>query len=127
VSFSFNPSRGQILIDASVSGPPGQAALRLILDTGATTSLVRATILVALGYDPDASPDHVNVAMGNGLQIIPRVAVTRLSALGQHRLAVPVLAHSLPPSVGIDGRLGLDSLRGTVLTVDSDSGLITLT
>ena len=56
MSFSFNPSQGPIVVEASLSGPMGQADVRLILDTGATTSLIRSTILIAVGYDPDNSP-----------------------------------------------------------------------
>ena len=57
MSFPFNALHGPVIVEASLSGPQGQADLRLILDTGATTSLIRSTLLVALGYDPDASPD----------------------------------------------------------------------
>ena len=126
MSFTFNPSRGPIVVEAGLSGPKGQADLRLILDTGATTSLIRSTILVAVGYDPDTSPDRVTVAMGNGLELVPRISLNRLSALGRHRLAFPVLAHSLPPAAGIDGLLGLDFLRGSRLTVDFPAGQVYL-
>jgi hypothetical protein len=37
-----------------------------------------------------------------------------------------VLAHTLPPSAGVDGLLGLDFLRGQVLTVDFRSGRVTV-
>jgi len=127
VSFPFNSSAGPITIDASLSGPLGQADLRLILDTGATTSLLRSTILIAVGYDPDASPNRVQVAMGGGIQFIPRVVLNRLSALGQHRPGFPVLSHSILPAAGIDGLLGLDFFRGTILTVDFRAAQITLT
>jgi hypothetical protein len=50
----------------------------------------------------------------------------RIVALGQERASFPVLAHTLPPSAGIDGLLGLDYLRGQTLTVDFRSGTITL-
>jgi hypothetical protein len=126
MSFAFNSLQGPIVVEASLSGPMGQADLRLILDTGATTSLVRSPILVAVGYDPDSSPDRMTVAMGNGVELVPRIILNRLSALGRHRLALPVLARSLPPTVGIDGLLGLDFLRGSVLTVDFLIGQITL-
>lgn len=126
MSFAFNPSAGPIIIEASLSGPVGHADLRLILDTGATTSLIRSTILVAVGYDPDACPDRVSVAMGNGIEFVPRVTLNRLSALGRHRLAFPVLAHSLPPAAGIDGLLGLDFLRRSQLTLDFVGGQISL-
>ena len=36
MSFSFNSSQGPIVVEASLSGPMGQADVRLILDTGAT-------------------------------------------------------------------------------------------
>ncbi len=124
MSFLFHSSTGPIALDASLSGPLGQADLRLILDTGATTSLIRSTILIAVGYDPDASPDRVQVAMGGGIGLIPRVVLNRLSALGQHRLGFPVLAHAILPAAGIDGLLGLDFLRGTILTIDFRAGRI---
>lgn len=126
MSFAFNSSQGPIIVEASLSGPTGQADVRLLLDTGATTGLIRSTILVAVGYDPDHSSDRVAVAMGNGVEVVPRLTLNRLSALGRHRLAFPVLAHSLPPVAAIDGLLGLDFLRGSVLTVDFALGIITL-
>jgi hypothetical protein len=126
MSFPFHSSHGPIVIEASLSEPSGQADLRLILDTGATTSLIRSPILVAVGYDPDTSPDLVSVAMGNAIELVPRIVLNRLSALGRHRLAFPVLAHALPPAVRIDGLVGLDFLRGSVLTLDFTAGRITL-
>ena len=126
MTFLFNPSNGPIFIEASLSGPLGQAESRLGLDTGATTSLIRTTILVAVGYDPDGTSDRVSVAMGNGVEVVGRVVLNRFSALGRHRLGFPVLGHSLPPGVGIDGLLGLDFLRGTSVTLDFRSGAIVL-
>ncbi|MDR3635320.1 MAG: hypothetical protein P4L84_16065 [Isosphaeraceae bacterium] len=55
-----------------------------------------------------------------------RLALDRLSALDRHRLAIAVLDHSLPPATGIDGLLGLDFLRGSVLTVDFQAGRVSL-
>ena len=127
MSTPFKPRSGPIVIEASLSGPAGQSDLRLILDTGATTSLIQSTVLVAVGYDPDASSDRVRVTMGGGVAVVPRVILNRLSALGHHRLGIPVLAHSLLPAMGIDGLLGLDFLRGSVLTIDFKAGQIDLT
>ena len=127
MSFPFNAKHGPIIVEASLSGPLGQAELRLILDTGATTSLIRSTLLIAVGYEPDASPDRIQVAMGNGIESVPRLPLNRLSGLGEHRLGLAVLAHTLPPATGIDGLLGLDFLRGSVLTVDFQTGQIRLT
>lgn len=64
--------------------------------------------------------------MGNGVEIVPRLILNRFSALGHHRLGFRVLAHSLPPAAGIDGLLGLDFLRGCMLTMDFRGATITL-
>jgi gag-polyprotein putative aspartyl protease len=101
--------------------------LLLVLDTGATNSLIRSAVLTTLGYDPGTSIDRVQVAMGNGIEIVPRIILTRLTSLGQHRIGLPVLSHPIPPAAGVDGLLGLDFFRGQVLTLDFRGGLISLT
>ena len=115
MSFPFDPSRGPIFVRGQISGPLGLANLNLILDTGATTSLIRGAILISIGYDPD------------GVEVIPRVVLNRLTALGQHRIGIPVPSHSLPQEAGVDGLLGLDFLRVSALLVDFRGGRVTLT
>jgi predicted aspartyl protease len=126
MSFAFDRSQGPVIVEASLSGPTGQADVRLVLDTGATTSLIRSTILEAIGYEPQSEPNRVTVAMGSGIEQLPQITLNRMSALGRHRVAFQVLAHTLPSATGIDGLLGLDFLRGTLLTLDFRVGQITL-
>lgn len=64
--------------------------------------------------------------MGSGVENCPQVTLNRMSALGRHRLAFTVVAHSLPSAARIDGLLGLDFLRDGVLTLDFIHGQITL-
>ena len=100
--------------------------LSLILDTGATTTLIKESVLLALGYDLVSTIDRVTMTTGSIVTTVPRVILTRLTALGQHRFGIPVLAYSLPANVSASGLLGLDFLRHQVLTVDFRAGLITL-
>lgn len=93
----FDPRRGPIEVLAEVSGPLGPAYLRLILDTGATQSLVRDRVLASIGYDPASSTDRVQVAMGNGVELVPRVVVNRFTAFGLHRIGFPLLAKPCRP------------------------------
>ena len=111
---------------AELKGPSGTALLRLALDTGATSTLINVSPLVAIGYDPAVAATRVEVTTGSGVEFAARVILSKLTALGGQRLDFPVLAHTLPPSAGVDGLLGLDFLRGLVLTVDFPSGRITL-
>ncbi len=47
----FDPRHGPILVKAEVTGPDRSLTLQLILDTGATTSLLSEAALLTLGYD----------------------------------------------------------------------------
>jgi len=126
MSFPFNPHDRLIVVDAELEGPTGGGVLRLALDTGATSTVINEAALMAAGYDPTLAPGHVQVTTGSGVEYVPLVPVSRLKALGQERISFPVLCHTLPPSAGVDGVLGLDFFRGLTLTVDFRLGQITL-
>ena len=126
MSFPFNAAQGLIRVQAEISGPARSSSLRLLLDTGATSSVIDPTILIASGYDSSATIGRVQIATGNGLVIAPRLILTRFTALGRHQFGFPVLSHALPPDTNVDGLLGLDFLRGLVMTLDFRSGSITV-
>jgi hypothetical protein len=123
----FNAQQGLIYVRAELVGPLGSGILQLALDTGATDSAVAEAALVAVGYDPAATPTQVDVVTGSGIVRVPLLRITKLTALGQERLDLPVMAYTLPAGTSVDGVLGLDFLRGTALTIDFRIGQITLT
>ena len=47
-AYGFQPQCGPILVDAEVTGPVGSVVLKLVLDAGATTSLLNLTTLLSL-------------------------------------------------------------------------------
>jgi predicted aspartyl protease len=126
VSFSFNAKRGLIIVQVEVSGPSGNAILSLALDTGATATLMNQSRLMQLGYDPAAQPDRLQITTGSGVEFVPRITVSKITALGQERTAFSVLGHTLPPSAGVDGLLGLDFFRDQELIVNFRTGEISL-
>jgi predicted aspartyl protease len=126
VSFPFDADNGLIVVHAELFGPSCAQVLRLALDTGATATLINVGPLATVGYDPALTSERVQVTTGSNVEFLPQVEVTRLSALGQTRIAFLVLAHTLPPSAGVDGLLGLDFLRGQRLEIDFLEGSISL-
>lgn len=126
MSFHFEPESGPILVRSVLVGPSGHALVRLALDTGATRTLVNTGLLVSIGFDPGLSPERIQVSTGSGIEFVSRVRLQRITALGRQRTDFAVLAHTLPPSTGVDGVLGLDFLMDQVLTIDFRRGLITL-
>lgn len=127
MSFAFNARRGLVTVRAELEGPSGNVILRLALDTGATGTMINVGMLVSIGYDPSLVANRIQVTTGSGVEYVPRIALSKITALGQERMDFPVLCHTLPPSASIDGLLGLDFLRGQRLTVDFLQGQILLT
>lgn len=127
MSVAFNPHRGLIVVTALLEGPVTQVTLDVAVDTGATDTVLDLGLLIAAGYDAALAPNQVPMVSGTGMSYVPSLTVTRLTALGQSRATFPVLGHTFPPATSIDGVLGLDFLRGGILTIDFRSGQITLT
>jgi predicted aspartyl protease len=101
-------------------------AFSFALDTGAISSVMRWESLVDLGYDPAACPGRSKITTASGTVWVPRLVVDRVDALDTSRAAFPMLAHTLPRSIRVDGLLGLDFFRRQRLTVDFRRGLVTL-
>lgn len=127
MSHVFNAKSGLVLVEAEVSGPTGKAGATLVLDTGATTTALNANVLRAVGYDPNAANEFVNLTTDNATLRVPRLTINRLGALGRHAIGLKVLAHDLSVQAAVDGLLGLDFFRGLTLTLDFNAGRITLT
>ncbi len=122
----FDSSSGLIFVSVRIYGPNGRALLRMALNTGASRTLVNVAHLVSLGYDPSLEPDRVQLTTGSGVEFAPLVKLRQITALGHERLDLPVLAHTLPPTAGIDGLLSLDFLRERLLEIDFREGLLSL-
>jgi predicted aspartyl protease len=126
MSFPFDSQQGLVIIRTELWGPAGSIVLRLALDTGATGTVVNIGMLVTIGYDPALAPDRIQITTGSGVEFVPRVTLDKMTALGQERTDFPVMGHTLPPSAGIDGLLGLDFFRGQSLNLDFRTGQVTL-
>jgi predicted aspartyl protease len=126
MSFSFDLDERAVIVRVRIWGPRGRTVVRFALDTGATETLVNWDITVLLGYDPSASPSRERITTGSGVEFAPEISIDRIEAIGMERLQFPVLCHTLPPSAGVDGLLGLDFLRGQRVVLDFRAGTITV-
>lgn len=124
MSHRFDPQERLIIVPARLFGPAGDTIVRLVLDTGASSTLVNTEVIVLLGYDPATAPDRVEVTTGSGIEFCARLSVERIEAVGRTLERFPILCHTLPPSAQIDGLLGLDFFRGCYLGIDLRTGEI---
>ncbi len=126
MTVSFDPHGRLIFVGAGLQGPAGSSFLQLVLDTGATNTLINEDALLALGYDPRRSSQCFQIVTGSGIEVVPELLLERITALSQAYLDFPVLCHALPPGSENDGLLGLDFFSGQKLTIDFTEGMIAL-
>jgi hypothetical protein len=100
---NFAPNAAPIVIEAFLTGPRRTARIRLALDTGASGTLVRRSLLVALGYDLTAPTRRRRLRAATGGAVAPVIDIRQLLALGSLRSNYPVAAHELPPVLAYDG------------------------
>ena len=125
----FDPSVSSIVVDLLIEAVDGQSSLVIpvVLDTGASLTILATDIMARLGYDP-ANPelDRQRIVTGSGVEYAPRTAVRSATAIGQKITNLDVLCHDLPSESGVDGLLGLNFLRHFKLTIRFRKGIIDL-
>jgi aspartyl protease family protein len=122
----FDDKAGLIILNTEIIGPSSRAYVRLAFDTGATRTLINKGILVALGYEPSLSPDRQQVTTGSGVESVPVIQLNRIGCLGIIKRNFRVLCHTLPPSAGVDGLLGMDFLVNKKIIIDLRNRILTI-
>ena len=96
----------------------------VILDTGATTTLILDKIVEDLGYEKIGEEDVETI---KGSSEIPYTIVRELNALGQTVKDIRVLFDDFPYTLGVDGVLGLNFLSQFRVNISFANGTIDLT
>lgn len=126
MSAYFDTSLSLVVVPAYVRGPKDEVRCLLAVDTGATDTNISPHVLRIAGYDTTALFDPVNLLTAGGITRADRLLLEGLTCLG-HRVAdFRVVCHTVTATTRIDGLLGLDFLRGQVLTLDFAHGRIAL-
>ena len=126
MSIAFNPAGNTVPVAVQLAGPGGIAAATLIIDTGATWTIIARDVALRLGYAPDAAMARAQIITASGRESAPIITVQRITAIDTEKRDFPILCHNLPTGAPVDGVLGLDFFRGQKLTIDFRAGLATL-
>lgn len=116
---SLKRQHGLIVVAARIWGRRGSGFIALALDTAATETLIKPTVLSRFGdVDDDAEqPTAIHSAIGVERGYLLRLG--RMWALGFSVTAHVVHAHQLPGQHDIDGLLGLRFLDRFDYTIRS--------
>lgn len=120
----FDPQR-PIVVPVHLIGPAGAVVIRLLVDTGASFTIVAPHLLALVGVDQASGPS-VSITTAAGVVEAVPVVVPRVSLFDQSRDDVAVLAHALPAHAPIDGLLGLDLLRSLRMIIDFRDSVLEL-
>ena len=125
----YDPSVSSIVVDLLLEAADGHSSLLIpvVLDTGASLTIVANDVMAELGYDPsNLALDRQRIVMDSGIEYAPRTTVRSVTAIGQKVIDLEILCHDLPAESGVDGLLGLNFLRHFKLTIRFRSGIIDL-
>ena len=126
MSERFDSKGPRVGVMGYLSGPQRTVRVRFVIDTGASLSVVRPSILQFAGYEV-ATPSRKTVRMTtvSGVIEAPVIPVKGFYSLEIERSPFAVVAYDFA-SQKIDGLLGLDFLRFDILTLDFHHGTISL-
>ena len=124
----FDPLSNVITVDAEVMNRDRMdfESLRMVLDTGATYTIIPWDVAFSLGYDPTISKRRVKLIMGGSVEYAPIITVTNFTALGEGIEHLDVICHDLPEDAKVDGLVGMNFLRNFDLSVRFSEGIIEL-
>ena len=124
----FDSSSNIITVDAEVMDRDKTdfESLRMVLDTGATYTIIPWNVAFSLGYDPAVSKRRVKLVMGGSVEYAPIITVTAFTALGESIAHFDVICHDLPEDAKVDGLVGMNFLRNFDLSVKFSEGIIEL-
>jgi predicted aspartyl protease len=112
----------RIIVDAKINGGTNT---KLLLDTGADTTLISPLVLSAAGTPLTRGGTTTRITGVTGSSDVQRVAVDSIE-IGEARVSgLQVVAHDMGQP-GIDGLLGRDFLDRFKVTIDSTTGLLTI-
>lgn len=112
----------RIIVDAKINGG---TPTRLLLDTGADSTLISPLVLSAAGASLTRGGTSARITGVTGSSDVQRVAVESIE-IGEARVSgLQVVAHDMGQP-GIDGLLGRDFLDRFKVTIDSSTGVVTI-
>jgi predicted aspartyl protease len=113
-----------LMVRAFVEGSNGKAYPKLLIDTGSAYTILSQEILEFIGSSPATAAKRQRIITGSGYEIVPVVPVQRFNCLGKILKGFPMLGHTLPFGVYVDGLLGMDFLSRFDIEIKTKAGEI---
>ena len=124
--FDFNPKAPAIIVPVELRNGKVSVFSYLVLDTGATHTMISWDIAESLGFKPERASKAVRFNTASGDVTAPMIKIDEVSVEGASAKKVDSVVHTLPVSARIDGLLGLSFLRNFDVRINFKEGVLEL-
>jgi hypothetical protein len=122
--YAIDPRGNVLIVRAAIEGERDIEVIQLMVDPGATHTMLQWKRLQDLGYDPAASREWRRILTVDSTIMVPQVRLRGRHCLGKVIENSPVLCHTLPFVTYVDGLLGIDFLRAFDIAIHIRRGYI---
>ena len=98
----------------------------MVLDTGATYTMVSWELAEGLGLKPEKAKKWINLTTASTVERAPVVRVKAVTVLGRKAKNVEAAVKNLPKEAYVDGLLGLSFLKNFDLRINFKGGVLEL-
>ncbi len=116
--------RGQVVVVEVMLN--NSVPVRLVVDTGATYTMISAATAKELSIDPQRAPRTMPFQTANGVIQAPLANLESVIVGGMEIKNLTAAIHDAVPSAQVAGLLGLNFLSNFRLDIDTDKGILHL-
>ncbi len=122
-SIPFEKHGSVVIVQATLNG---KAAVKLVLDTGATFTMISSTTAKELDIDTTQNTRSMPFQTANGTIQAPLISLDSISVAGLELKNLTAAVHDAMPDPAVAGLLGLNFLSNFRMDIDTENGMVHL-
>jgi clan AA aspartic protease (TIGR02281 family) len=123
VSIPFEKHGSVVIVQATLNG---KAAVKLVLDTGASFTMISSATAKQLDIDATQAERTMPFQTANGMIQAPLISLDSISVAGLELKNLTAAVHDAMPDPGVAGLLGLNFLTNFRMDIDTEKGIVHL-
>ncbi len=124
--FKFTTTAGLILCKAKLTNRKQSAFVKLVVDTGASITMVSVETALVIGIDPSKSRRHLEITTAGGIVFAPIIKIPSFKCFGFEIKNIEAVCHNLPPQSPVEGLLGINFLKKAKVIINFSNNIIIL-
>jgi clan AA aspartic protease (TIGR02281 family) len=120
-SVPFEKHGSVVIVKATLNG---KAPVKLIVDTGASFTMISSATAKQLDIDTNQNPRSIPFQTANGMIQAPLINLDSIAVAGLELKNLTAAVHDALPDQEVAGLLGLNFLTNFRLDIDSEKGLV---